>query len=93
MSQNSETQTPVITAAIHARSCRRALEQVRARKEGAVSYPADIQHYLFRWAHWWARTLAPLTVVSLYQAWRDYVNAFDPSFIGVVLSHYTPPSL
>ena len=54
-SQNDLNQIQV-TAEIHDRSCRRALERVRVMKEDAVN-SANIQRYLRRWATWWARTI------------------------------------
>ena len=41
--------------AVHARTCRRALDQVKALRGDAV-YPAKIQRYLIRWATWWHHT-------------------------------------
>ena len=76
-SQNLPTKTPVLSATIHSRSCRRALERVCAMKQSAVYYPAEIQRYLRRWANWWACTMVPMTVNNLFQAWCDFTNVFD----------------
>ena len=47
--QSLQTQTQEAAVKIHSRSCRRALERIRAMKEDAV-YSAEIQRYLRRWA-------------------------------------------
>ncbi len=37
---------------LHQRSCRRALDKVKAMRDDAV-HPAKMQRYLIRWATWW----------------------------------------
>jgi hypothetical protein len=93
VSQNPLVQTPVMSAAIHTRSCRRALERVRAMNSAVIyHHPADIQRYLHRWANWWACTLVPITTASLFQAWRDYTRVFEPTLIWVAPMGYHDPN-
>jgi hypothetical protein len=56
VSRNPQTKIQETTVDIHPRSCRRALEKVKALKENAV-HPADMQCYLLRWAAWWHHTI------------------------------------
>jgi RNA-directed DNA polymerase len=92
-SQNLPAKSPVMLATIHSRSCRRALERIRAMRESAVNpNPAEIQQYLRRWSHWWACTLSPITRASLILAWRAYAEIFEPSWLWVapVWGHLAP---
>lgn len=89
-SQNLPSQTPAVSATIHSRSCRRALERVSAMKQSAVFYPAEIKRYLRRWANWWACTMVPMTVNHLLQAWCDYAGVFEPALTWVAPQGYRP---
>ena len=92
-SQNPSVKTPVMSAAIHARSCRRALERIRAMKESAVN-PAEIKRYLHLWAGWWARTLNPITAASLILAWRSYAKLVEPTWLWMapIRGHLDDPN-
>ena len=92
VSQNPSAKTPVMSATIHSRSCRRALERVSAMKSSAVFYPAEIQRYLRRWAHWWACTMVPMTVNNLLQAWCNFTSVFEPALIWVAPAIYRDPN-
>ncbi len=92
-SQNLPEETPVMSATIHSRSCRRALERVRAMNSAVIYYhPADIQRYLRRWAHWWACTMVPMTVNNLLQAWCNLTSVFEPALIWVAPAIYRDPN-
>ena len=78
-SQNDLNQIQV-TAEIHDRSCRRALERVRVMKEDAVN-SANIQRYLLRWATWWARTIGLYVPADLLVAWQSYIHAYEPQWV------------
>ncbi len=43
-----------VTASLHPRTYRRALDKINAMEEGA-GYPEKVLHYLSRWAAWWLR--------------------------------------
>jgi hypothetical protein len=89
-SQNSPAKTPVMSATIHNRSCRRALQRVSAMKQSAVFYPAEIKRYLLSWANWWSCTMVPMTVNHLLQAWCDFANVFEPALVWVAPKAYRP---
>jgi len=57
VSQPTEKAKPQVTALMHPRSCRRALEKVKAMKANAVT-TAMIQGYLLRWSAWWGSKCA-----------------------------------
>jgi len=42
-----------VKATVHRRTCRRALDRVKAMRKDAVD-SAKIQRYLIRWATWWS---------------------------------------
>ncbi|MBS0351670.1 MAG: group II intron reverse transcriptase domain-containing protein [Proteobacteria bacterium] len=84
VSQNLLAKTPV-SATIHSRSCRRALERVCAMKQSAVFYPAQIKRYLLSWITWWSCTIVPITVNHLLQTWRDFTSIFEPTLARVAL--------
>jgi len=61
-----------ITIKIHSRTCRRALDKVRAMRTDAV-HPAHIQRYLSRWASWWHSTAA-LKKFELIYCWVKFTE-------------------
>jgi hypothetical protein len=89
-SQNSPAKTPVMSATIHNRSCRRALQRVSAMKQSAVFYPAEIKRYLLSWANWWSCTMVPMTVNHLLQAWCNFTNVFEPALMWAAPAGYRP---
>jgi hypothetical protein len=88
-SRNMPEKTPV-SATIHSRSCRRALERVSAMKQSAVFYPAEIKRYLLSWATWWSCTMVPMTVNHLLQAWCNFTNVFEPALVWAAPAGYRP---
>ena len=70
-SQNDFHQTHK-TISPHPRTCRRALDKVRAMREDAAFHPAHAQHYLILWALWWARARKRTLAVNTWLiSWVD----------------------
>jgi hypothetical protein len=74
-----QTENQGITASLHPRGCRRALDKVKVMSTDAVN-PAQIQGYLSRWALWWATTIR-LSKTDLLSQWAAYAQKYEPEFV------------
>ena len=76
VSRNPQRQVQAATINIHARTCRRALDKVKAMRTDAV-HPANIQRYLSRWATWW-HLVTELETHKLIYKWVCYTADVQP---------------
>jgi len=79
VSRNPHRKTQVATVDIHARTCRRALDNVQAMRRNAV-YPVNIQRYLLKWATWW-QTVTQLERFALIYRWVRFTEHVQHSSV------------
>ena len=84
VSRNPHRKTQVATVDIHARTCRRALDNVQAMRRDAV-YPVNIQRYLLKWATWW-QTVTKLERFALIYRWIRFTEHIQHSSIYYILT-------
>lgn len=73
----TQIQPSKIQVELHARSCSRALAQVRLMNASSV-HPEKIQSYLSGWATWWSRTASVYRRHCLTR-WVEHVKVREPS--------------
>jgi len=90
--RSPQNEIQVTTVKLHPRSCRRALDKVKAMREDAV-HPAMIQRYLVRWATWWS-SMIEWSKLTLLKEWVAYTEHHQPPqrWLGSGLFVGVPPS-
>jgi len=69
-----------VSLQIHPRSCRRALDRLKAMQQDAV-HPATKQRYLIRWASWWSDAIQSIGILSLIVSWVRFTAVRDPTAV------------
>lgn len=76
--QQAQFQEEKVSITLHERSCVRAMDKVRIKKEDSEP-PENVQRYLSKWASWWYRTASPILRSDCLILWAKRALRIDPS--------------
>ena len=76
--QQAQFQEEKVSITLHERSCVRAMDKIRIKKEDSEP-PENVQRYLSNWASWWYRTASPILRSDCLILWVKRALRIDPS--------------
>ncbi|HXH55246.1 MAG TPA: reverse transcriptase domain-containing protein [Gammaproteobacteria bacterium] len=76
--QQAQFQEEKVSITLHERSCVRAMDKIRIKKEDSEP-PENVQRYLSKWASWWYHAASPILRSDCLILWVKRALRINPS--------------